>query len=86
MSTSKGSPPLVRGSCLCQAVKYELAGGHGTKLICHCLTCKKITGSAFIAVSFTERKVFDPRESPWLFQSTSKVVEIIIAPREFVAC
>ncbi|KAH8653577.1 Mss4-like protein [Xylariales sp. PMI_506] len=39
---------LVRtGSCLCGAIKIRTEGENLSTHLCHCITCKKITGSAF---------------------------------------
>lgn len=35
------------GGCLCGAVRYELRGEPYQAGVCHCLTCRKLTGSAF---------------------------------------
>lgn len=37
------------GSCLCNAVTYELTGKAHMKILCHCSMCKKATGSCFMA-------------------------------------
>ncbi|KAF3480957.1 uncharacterized protein GIQ15_06304 [Arthroderma uncinatum] len=36
-----------KGSCLCGNIKYELTGEPFNALLCHCLNCKKVTGSPF---------------------------------------
>ncbi|KAH9481996.1 hypothetical protein JR316_0006526 [Psilocybe cubensis] len=58
-STNSDRSTKVRtGSCLCKAVKYEVAGDPITFRICHCQNCKKATGSAFMTnVFFTEDKL-----------------------------
>ncbi|KAK2827795.1 hypothetical protein FQN49_007332 [Arthroderma sp. PD_2] len=35
------------GSCLCGNVKYELTGEPFNSVMCHCVNCKKATGSPF---------------------------------------
>ncbi|KAL4876830.1 Mss4-like protein [Aspergillus karnatakaensis] len=37
------------GTCLCEAVKYELYGKPEKCSICHCDSCQQFSGSAFIA-------------------------------------
>jgi hypothetical protein len=37
----------LHGSCLCGAVRIELAGEPGRVGLCHCLDCRKKTGSVF---------------------------------------
>ena len=40
---------MYRGSCLCGAVRYEIAGEIGPISLCHCSRCRKANGSAFLA-------------------------------------
>ena len=42
---------MHKGSCLCGAVHYEIAGSLGPIMLCHCSRCRKANGSAFNAVS-----------------------------------
>ena len=42
---------MIKGSCLCGAVKYELKGEISQILLCHCSRCRKATGSAFAALT-----------------------------------
>lgn len=37
----------IRGSCLCRAVAYAVAGRLGPMWHCHCLLCRKLSGAAF---------------------------------------
>ncbi len=49
---------MIRGSCHCGAVKYEI---HGKLLMfanCHCPDCRKMTGSTFSSVLVTESDGF----------------------------
>ncbi|GLQ57253.1 GFA family protein [Devosia nitrariae] len=39
--------PIRAGGCLCGAVRYEVRGEPYQAGVCHCLTCRKLTGSAF---------------------------------------
>jgi hypothetical protein len=39
----------VTGSCLCQAVSYEISGHLSLFQYCSCSRCRKFTGSAFAA-------------------------------------
>ncbi|RHZ46075.1 GFA family protein [Aspergillus thermomutatus] len=43
---------IVTGSCLCQKIRYKVTGPPKTTIICHCDSCRKSTGSAFMANSF----------------------------------
>jgi len=40
---------MIRGSCLCGGVKFEITGTTGPFELCHCSRCRKATGSAFSA-------------------------------------
>lgn len=44
----KQSGRLVRGGCLCGAVRFEFDGPIGELELCHCPRCRKATGSAFL--------------------------------------
>lgn len=53
------TPDVVTGSCLCQKVRYKVTGAPLTTIICHCDSCRKSTGSAFMANSFYLKTVRD---------------------------
>lgn len=38
---------MLRGSCLCGGVRYEIRGKLGPMGHCHCRTCRKAHGAAF---------------------------------------
>jgi hypothetical protein len=40
---------MIRGSCLCGGVKFEVARIVGPFELCHCTRCRKSSGSAFAA-------------------------------------
>jgi hypothetical protein len=40
---------MLRGSCLCGGVRFEVAKTVGPFELCHCTRCRKATGSAFAA-------------------------------------
>jgi len=40
---------MLRGSCLCHGVAFEIAGAVTDLLYCHCIMCRKAHGSAFRA-------------------------------------
>jgi hypothetical protein len=40
---------MIRGSCLCGGVKFEVARIVGPFELCHCTRCRKASGSAFVA-------------------------------------
>jgi hypothetical protein len=42
---------MIRGSCLCGAVAFEIHGKASPIQTCHCSRCRKTTGSAFSAAA-----------------------------------
>src|SRR5512136_235547 len=40
---------MINGSCLCGTIRYEIRGGLGPIVLCHCAQCRKAQGSAFAA-------------------------------------
>ncbi len=38
---------MIHGSCLCRAVRFEVAGTLGMAAMCHCESCRKASGTAF---------------------------------------
>lgn len=38
---------MIRGSCLCGSVRYEISGPLGPVSHCHCSMCRKAHGAAF---------------------------------------
>jgi hypothetical protein len=38
---------MIRGSCLCGSVRYEVRGALGPVSHCHCMMCRKAHGAAF---------------------------------------
>ncbi|KAH6881283.1 hypothetical protein J4E91_008886 [Alternaria rosae] len=38
---------MPAGGCFCGNVRYEVQGESGGNILCHCLDCRKITGSAY---------------------------------------
>ncbi|KAK4612165.1 Putative glutathione-dependent formaldehyde-activating enzyme [Fulvia fulva] len=52
------SSPTKTGQCLCGAIKYKLAGPSAKpyyNTVCHCLNCRRATGSAFLLASICPR-------------------------------
>lgn len=49
-------PPMTRtGGCNCGAVRLALHGAPTRVGLCHCLTCRRATGSAFMAFAVWDR-------------------------------
>jgi hypothetical protein len=40
---------MIRGSCLCGGVAFEIVRATGPFELCHCNKCRKVTGSAYRA-------------------------------------
>ena len=40
---------MIRGSCLCGGVRFEITRVVGPFELCHCSLCRKASGSAFVA-------------------------------------
>ena len=38
---------MIRGSCLCGNVPYEIRGPLGRSTHCHCSRCRKVHGATF---------------------------------------
>ncbi len=48
MSTKNiGNSRVLRGSCYCGAIRYEVADEFSYAMNCHCSDCRRATGSAF---------------------------------------
>ena len=49
---------MVSGSCLCQEVRYEIAGPLGKAAYCHCSRCRKWSGSALLGYAGVAKRHF----------------------------
>jgi len=49
---------MLRGSCLCGGVKYEINGRLSGAMNCHCSMCRKAHASAFNSSAAVERRHF----------------------------
>ncbi len=38
---------MLKGSCLCGAVTFQISGSHSAIEVCHCVQCRKWTGHFF---------------------------------------
>ncbi len=47
---------MIRGSCLCGGVRFELDRAAGPFELCHCTRCRKASGSAFVAGIYAKRE------------------------------
>ena len=49
---------MIRGSCLCGSIRYEVRGPLGPASHCHCSMCRKTHGTAFGTYSRVQRSDF----------------------------
>jgi hypothetical protein len=49
---------MIRGSCLCGTVQFEIDRAVGPFELCHCGRCRKVSGSAFLATVGVRREDF----------------------------
>ncbi|HKE40632.1 MAG TPA: GFA family protein [Casimicrobiaceae bacterium] len=49
---------MIRGSCLCGVVCYEVRGPLSPAVNCHCSMCRKVHGAAFGTYARVERSDF----------------------------
>jgi len=49
---------MIRGSCLCGRVRYQIIGALGATGHCHCSMCRKAHGAAFGTYSRVRRRDF----------------------------
>jgi hypothetical protein len=52
------APGVLRGSCLCGRIRYEIDAPLGGIVHCHCSMCRKAQGSAFRTRAAVARKSF----------------------------
>lgn len=70
---------MLKGSCLCGAVTYELRSELGPIVMCHCAKCRKANGSAFATNSPVATKDFSltrGKEALAEFESTPGVFRV----------
>lgn len=67
---------MLKGSCLCNSIQYEIHGELGPTMMCHCSKCRKANGSAFAvnsAVKSEEFRFVKGKEFVSEFESTPGV-------------
>lgn len=58
---------MLTGACLCGGVRYEIDGKIGPVGHCHCLTCRKAQGGAFVTNAPFARSIsISSRVPTWL--------------------
>jgi hypothetical protein len=63
---------MIKGSCLCRKVTYEISGEVGGIVHCHCESCRKAHGSAFSSVASVKLNEFHLKgdENLQMFESS----------------
>ena len=67
---------MIRGSCLCKRVRFEIRGKLGRSSHCHCSMCRKATGAAFgsyAAVRVENLKIVSGAETIMRYRSSPGV-------------
>ena len=49
---------MIRGSCLCGGVRFEIERAVGPFELCHCTRCRKVSGSAYLTWLGVRREDF----------------------------
>lgn len=75
---------MIRGSCLCGGVKFEIARAVGPFELCHCSRCRKASGSAFVAGLGVRRDDFRLLQGGELIRTYD--APIIEAPPPYRTC
>lgn len=60
---------MIRGRCLCGAVRFQFARAIGPFELCHCSRCRKASGSAFAAALGVLRNDFELLQGGDLIES-----------------
>ncbi len=75
---------MIKGSCLCGGVKFEIARVVGPFELCHCSRCRKASGSAFVAGVGVLREDFQLLQGGELIKTYE--APILEAPPAFRSC
>lgn len=75
---------MIRGSCLCGGVTFEIARATGPFELCHCSRCRKVTGSAYRAGFLVQEQDFRMVEGRELIKSFQ--APIVEAPPAYRQC
>ena len=69
---------MIRGSCCCGAVKFELLSQPSTMGTCHCSRCRKVGASTFVFVEKEHLRWVEGRDRVRRFEPA--------APYEYARC
>ena len=56
---------MIRGSCLCGGIRYEIDGRLHDTQNCHCRMCQKAHGAAFATYAAVDPRDVPLLEDPW---------------------
>ena len=59
---------MIKGSCLCGGVQYQIHGALGPIIYCHCKRCRKSSGSAFVTSTEIHRANFEATQGQELIK------------------
>jgi hypothetical protein len=66
---------MLTGGCYCRAIRYEIDSNPFDTTLCHCATCRKISGAPALAwFSVCKRGLRLVQGTPRTFESSSTVV------------
>ena len=65
---------MIRGSCLCGGVKFEIERVVGPFELCHCSRCRKVSGSAYLTWLGVRREHFRLLEGTDLIKTYERPV------------
>ncbi len=75
MAKAKKSAPRLGGGCHCGAVRYALAKKPSASMICHCRTCRSISGAPVVAWISVDSDAFEVTKGvPKQYVSSSGVL------------
>lgn len=73
---SSATPSVIKGSCFCKGIQYELPAGTAQWIRCHCGMCRKLIGSDFctyFAVPYAKLQL-KAKETMKTFRSSKEAV------------
>ena len=59
---------MIKGGCLCGAVRYAVEGELGAAAVCHCRNCQRQTGSPFSVLTSVRRDALHLEGAPRMFE------------------
>ncbi|ESQ92029.1 hypothetical protein ABAC460_03775 [Asticcacaulis sp. AC460] len=70
---------IHEGGCLCGAVRYRISGEPMGSMVCHCRTCRKVSGAPVIAWLSVARETFTLEGPTTIFKSSPNVTRTFCA-------